>query len=447
MAATEAATTTAAAKTGLLAKAGGAIKAAAASSAAVPVVGGVGATAALVASVRAGATSSESKAYDRAAQALEQAGWSDVDLSKVVYELYTRGKLDPTEYKKAISILDETQAALKDGFGKGGLKELWTDDKYYFGHTTFTHNEVKRLLDKIAEEAPELAITLKRLSNEDGMGSLANIPAVANAPEPGYLDTNFEGYQRDVDPVKWWTGQELADLHGINYNPDNYYDLVKAGTSANVDYTHYLSDQANHSTMVNDTYDNASYLDAIRNNKAEALATGATIGARAANEVLSNINALNNYATTQNEAFTNRFNLVDDMLNQDANANVTAHDYFTQLGQKLADDSEGLYYNDTTRYGGDWNANAILYQADQLLRGTRAKANASMYANYLDSQARINQARGGMQDTANEYSWVFNNFVNAGYTPAQAYANTDEYLLNKNTGAKNLQDFLDNIKN
>ena len=258
-----------------------------------------------------------------------------------------------------------------------------------------------------------------------------------------YEDVNFKGEQLEVDPVKLWTGQELADLHTLNFDPNSYYDLVKQGTSAGVDYSKYTSDQLAHAAGVDDTKNVTSYLDAIRNTKAESLAAGATLGARAANEILANTESINNYANNQSTVAQNRFNAVNDALLTDAQARLTAKSYYENLAKSLSNDSALLYANDTDRFGQEMLSNAEMYKADQELRGQRAYSNASMYANYVQAAANINAANAGMKAQADEYAWVFDRFLGAnnGDVPS-AVKDFDQYIIGRYTGKNNYLDYL-----
>ena len=129
----------------------------------------------------------------------------------------------------------------------------------------------------------------------------------------------------------------------------------------------FKSDQLNNASTYNDVADRTSYLNSIRNSKAEAIASGTTAGQRAANEVLANQQALTKYATNQNDVAANRMKAVDDTLLSDAQAKLNARNYFDKLAQSLSKDSLTLYQNDTDRFGQDMLSNAEIYKANQAL--------------------------------------------------------------------------------
>ena len=216
---------------------------------------------------------------------------------------------------------------------------------------------------------------------------------------------------------------------------NTYYDLIKAGTSAAVDLANYTSAQQAHAANVDDTKQVTSYLDSIRNTKANAIAEGATLGARRANELLANVDSINNYATNQANVAQERFNTVDKKLLADAQANLTARSYFDQLAQTLSGHSNTLYANDTDRFGQDWLSNAEFYTADQNLRGQRAYANASMYANSLKANASINATRQAAMQEADEYKWVFDNYLRANDNNIpKTVMDTNNYIFGRYNG-------------
>ena len=229
--------------------------------------------------------------------------------------------------------------------------------------------------------------------------------------------------------MKLWSGRELAELHGIDYDVDTYYDLVKKGTQANLDYTDYLSRQMNEASMVDDTKNVTSYLDAIRSNKAEALASGATAGARAAQEVLTTKAAMDSYADKQMDVASQRYNTVEDALLADAQAKITARDYFNSLAQHLATDSGTLYANDAERYSAEQDMYGSMYAANEALRQAYLDANAGMFASRVSAQASINAAKSAAQSEVDEYMWMLDRYIGANNGNAkQAQLDFEDYL-------------------
>ena len=374
-------------------------------------------------------------AQDRYSTAINQAGLQDMSVRDVVSNLYLGGKIDETSYKSALKTVDEIE--------KETGKTFWIDDKEWtLAGTSWSKGKTQNLIklyDTLANNVPSIKIataeSIKALPEAIRNSFSSKVPGIKDVPTPEYEDVNFKGLQRDVAPVKLWTGQELADLHNINYNPNTYYDLIKAGTSAAVDLANYTSAQQAHAANVDNTKQVTSYLDSIRNTKADAIAEGATLGARRANELLSNVDSINNYATNQANVAQERFNTVDKQLLADSQAKLTARGYFDQLAQTLSGHSNTLYANDTDRFGQDWLSNAEYYTADQNLRGQRAYTNANMYAGAAQANANINASRYAASQEADEYKWVFDNFLRANNNNVtKAVTDMDDYIFRRYNG-------------
>lgn len=392
----------------------------------------------MLANKKAEAVTGTYEAYNNYKNVLDSYGGTDSSVKDVLSTLQTFGFISESDWNKASKVVDKYDKNKKDGLQ---LSDLWSD--------TFTsnktHKELVNVFNLIADKLPAFYDQNKTLQDNILSTIRGTVPSIADAPKPEYLDVDFAGHQIPVDSISIMTGQELADLHGINYNPDDYYNLIKQGTSADVDYARYLSNQMNQGSMVQDQSKVVSYLDSIRNSKAESLANGATAGARAANELLANTNTLNDYITGQSETAQNRYANTNKALQADAQAAITARDYFNNLANSLGSNIASLYANDVDFQGQQLLTNAELYTADQNLRGSRAYANAQMEAAYKQSQASINAARQSANNAANEYTWLFNTFqkANDGNT-LQTILDMDSYITNRYTGFNNLVDLYNN---
>lgn len=208
-----------------------------------------------------------------------------------------------------------------------------------------------------------------------------------SVPAPSYLDTSFVGRTVNETPAQLMTGQEMADLYKVNYDPNYYYDLIKQGTEANVDLARYENEQALNASQLDNVKNMASYLGAMRNTKAEAISSGATEGARAANEVLNNLSAMNNFATGQSEVASDIIKNISRPLLDNSQARITADTYYNSLANMLATGALLNYASDVDRYGQELVTNSELYTADQNLRGQRAMANGTMAGAYANAQA------------------------------------------------------------
>lgn len=375
---------------------------------------------------------------------------SNLTVPEIINDLYLGGELNDKEYKRALDTIQTLRDNDQLDSWLNRPSHLLTAGNLGTGLSKKESTELTNLFNLLNDKVPDI-----KYATDTAMDTLpdkivnafkSGVPDISDAPAPNYLDTSFGIYQRDVDPVKLWTGQEMADLHSLNYNPEDYYNLIKQGTSAQVDLGNYKNAQLNNASMVDDTRNVTTYLDNIRANKAQAVVDGITAGQRAANEVLKNTEALTNYATTQADVANQSFENINEALLNDAQANLTARDYFNKLAQSLSTDSSTLYANDTARFGADWAANANFYKADQELRGLRAAANGSMAGAYAQAQAAINGYRGAANRQADEYSWVFNNYLRMNDGDVnRAVTDTNNYIQKQYTGFNTMLDYLNAV--
>lgn len=393
--------------------------------------------------------------YKKYEQLLKEYNLSDVPAESIITEMNDRGLLDYNDYEKLNSLIaDSEKQYSKDG------NYSFSDFLYALAHRSSSHKEIGELYDNLSNNISKMGFATNiddpdKFIEDLGNTLTATNPNAIKAPAPSYLDVAFDNYQREIDPVKLWTGQELADLHDINYDPNYYYDLVKQGTSAEVNRALYESAILNNQSLQDDVRSMASYLDSIRNSRSAAINSGITAGAQAVNDVLSNVSAFSDYAAAQGETANNRLSAVNDALLSDAQAKLTARNYFDQLAQSLATDSAGLYANDTSRFGQDWLSNAEFYTADQELRGQRAYSNANMFGNYANAQAQIGNTQTNANARNTEYAYVLKAAYEAnkskGYSGQnainRAILDTNQYIKNRYTGYNNIIDLLDSLNN
>lgn len=392
----------------------------------------------VIGAINSAGSSNTYDSYLKYQDALKQNGFDNSDMRNILDDLYSGHNISYLQYKDAMNTIDRANKAYGNGLG-------WDDWWYNASTSAKTHKQNKELYDMLAENIPKL--NYNNANTKDIMNTLNGIlqgsmPAISGPAAPSYEDTSFGNYQREVDPVKLWTGKELADLHGIDFDPDIYYDLIKKGAEAEVSLQEFKNAISNDTSMKQDSNKVNTYLSSIRNNKSQAIADGATAGQRAANELLSNISALSDYSTEQKEIADASLKGIEDATLKNAQAKITANDFYTNIAKSLAKDSAALYENDTYRYGQDMLSNAEFYTADEALRGARAVANANMYADYVAAAANVNAARSSMQSKTDEYSWVFNNFLRSNNGSFKdAYGDFNKYLTAQFTG----QNSIDNL--
>ena len=380
-------------------------------------------------------------AYNYYTQLKNDAGLQDIDTKDIISRLKTDGKLTESEYKRALNIIDTLEDDMTGTDFKNALHNFFS--------LHITNKQDLALYEKLASEMPYIAKNytgLEDLPERLKQVFYGSIPKVGGIGAPTYLDTEFtgEGDDMQVDPVKLWTGQELADLHNINYDVNHYYDLIKQGTEANVNLGDYTNRQALNASMINDTSNLNSYLDTLRNAKAESIAQGATAGARAASELLGTSNAINNYSNNQAQVANDRYETIDPYLQDNANAALNARNYFTNtLAKSLSQDSALLYSNDTSRFGQEQLTRSELRKADAELAGARAAANAQMYADYVATNAYANSVQRTLNNTADTFYTVYRNMYdkNSGNI-AKTNSEFENYLSRQYTGFNNIYDYI-----
>ena len=372
---------------------------------------------------------------------LNQHDIASISTEELLSDLYMRDVLSVDDYENALRSLDKLEDKLKSG-----NKMTWYED-IHADMTKKDAKELSNLYKLIMQEYPTAANLayegLATTSEEFRAQMYKDIPTITGVAPPKYYNENIETELLDIAPVHLWSGQELADLHNINYDPNHYYDLIKAGTEANKKYSDFTSRQLAHSALVGNESGRLSYLDSIRNSKADAIAKGATMGQRAAAEVLATKDAMTNFANTQADVVGDRAKLVEETLLADAEAKLTARNYFDNLAKSLATDSSTLYAADSELYGQKHQTNAEIFGADSALRGILANANANMYSAYVQNQAAVNAANRANRAAADDYAWVFENALRANNNnPLLAYNDVDKYIFNRYTGMKNAYDYI-----
>lgn len=345
---------------------------------------------------------------------------------EIIEDLWSAGVIDEQTYSRSLSQIDSLENWAGDDKSIAGMIKTW-------GTSPVAMKEGQELYKTIATYAPYLnghnAKSYDELVKAVNSSFYTGLPTIDDAPSPQYLDTMFEGTQVEVTDPKKWTAGELAELHNINYDMNYYYDLIKAGTEANKQVGEYTNRQLEALVNSQETKNVTGYLDSIRNAKAEALANGATSGARAAAEILANTEAIAANSQTQAQLANTKAQNMDALLQADAEAKLSARQYFDQLAQSLTTDATNLYTYDVDRYGQELLTNAELYTADQNLRGARLLANAEMWANQQMVNAQIANNRAAMQAESDQYSWLFNNALRAYGDPNKALHFVDDYIF------------------
>ena len=340
------------------------------------------------------ATYSAQQKYNKTEQKLTDA-LSSQQLETYLQDAYALGYINRTSYGQALSSYNK----IKNGQELSrkeykSLTKLYND--LYANDSTFRENWNR---------------TYSGLSNEEKLKWLDGASSSGvTIPSPAYLDTSFETYQREVEPVKLYSNKELAELYDLDFNFDNILADYKKAGDAKVNYAKYVSDVAKNMGERNNTQSVTDYLTAIRNTKSEAINKGVTTGARAAAEMVATKEALQNKALQEYQTAQTRTQATAGALLERAQAPLMATQVYNDLAKNLGNTSSTLYANDSARYGADLLANANFYAADEALRAERMAANQIMGAVANNAKAQYNANFGGLNDV----DWLFKNV----YLPA-----------------------------
>ena len=174
-------------------------------------------------------------------------------------------------------------------------------------------------------------------------------------------------------------GLELGDKYDIQYNQDYIWDLLDKATTA--EYNSKRQEfAATENKFYNELYDTqASALDAIRASNSAAVATGATKGMAAAQQLA----AILGLEQASVESATDLANQRNELAAKEAeayakNAN-TALETSNALKQTIAEDALNKYGYDTQGYVGALEYNAALQSVLGEIIQSQNAANATMY--------------------------------------------------------------------
>ena len=245
------------------------------------------------------------------------------------------------------------------------------------------------------------------LSDEEKMNYLSSgMPGFGGVAAPRYWDTDFAPYQKKVDPITHYTNKELADLYNIDFNFDNILAELNAAAEAQVNLKDWEAFLIANNAELDNTQNITDYLDAMRNIKSEAIQKGMSTGARAAAELINNVDTIQNKVQSNYDAATQRFETINDALLQRAQTQIEADKHYDDLAQYLANISSNLYLNDINRYGSDRLFNSNVLSADENLRSTRAAQNNLMRSIYNSANSQINAAKNAAYEPLNYFKTV-----------------------------------------
>ena len=378
-----------------------------------------------------GATYSN-QTYKDVIESLHNQGYEVQDPITQIESMQRLGLITDKDYELGIKYFEKYKK--REGKDTNIFEKGWDAFKDLFSGTSGSAEQAQALKN-IAEAS--LHYEYPNANNVEEWLETVTSNALNGIAPPRYqamLDPNAD--QLPVPNAKWYTGQEMADLFNINYDPNYYYDLLKKSTEAQVTAQDFKNEQAIANSMADDAVSRNQYLQSIDNTKADAVIKGSTLGARMANELLANANAANTYATNQANVYNQALTDIQPLIQKNALAKETANKYFNQnVFSPIGENIEKLYYDDIVNRGAYLNYNANQYAAALAANGQIAQANAAMDAAY---QTAVGQATA----TANEYKYVYDLYRKAANLRPEltndrsrenwAALNFDDYIQNRN---------------
>ena len=209
--------------------------------------------------------------------------------------------------------------------------------------------------------------------NEDAAITAANNAARVSTIKGGSIAKPITVKRPDL------AGLELGDKYDIQYNQDYIWDLLDKATTS--EYNRKRQEfAATENKFYNELYDTqASALDAIRASNSAAVATGATKGMAAAQQLA----AILGLEQASVESATDLANQRNELAAKEAeayakNAN-TALETSNNLKQTIAEDALNKYGYDTQGYVGALEYNAALQSVLGEIIQSQNAANATMY--------------------------------------------------------------------
>ena len=199
-------------------------------------------------------------------------------------------------------------------------------------------------------------------------------------------------------------GKSLGDIYGIDYDKDTILSLLNGATKAQYDAQRQTTQETTDDFYNQMSASQAGLLDTLRSNQAGAVATGASKGMAAAQE----LSALLGLQATNTQGATDLANAKNKLDAEEAAAYAantkTALDTSNSLKQAIANLDSTKYGYDTQGYASELDytaalkavlgeiiqsqnsANATIANANANLEGTKYAANANKSSSYSSSK-------------------------------------------------------------
>jgi hypothetical protein len=305
------------------------------------------------------------------------------DQAKAIIEgkaAQTNGSIDYTKTVGTITMNGTDTPIYTDG--KGG---------YYYinGNSTvkLTDAQVKFLSGKIHEPVP---------INSSNNSNNSNSSNSSNSSTTNYLSSSLGGLtdvgvdRSEIDAIKanqpkLMSAAELAELYGLKYDYDYILGVLNEGTEAYLNEMTEKAKRIQQDTLRNQVGLYYQYLEALREQRANAVNSGINRGTMAAQELSQYLMSQQQITNALSESNANIYDLYNQAITEKAKNKYTALQDYNQLGTSLMNGSVQLNANDIQRYAADLGAAAQIASAN-------AAAKAQVNSSRVNAQAQVDAA-------------------------------------------------------
>lgn len=205
--------------------------------------------------------------------------------------------------------------------------------------------------------------------------------ALGSYTKPNYLNGSGGVGVASANQPRLMSAAELASLYGINYDYDYILGILNDASDAYYNEVTEKAKKLQEDTLRNQVNLYYQYLNAMREQRANAVNTGMNRGAQAAQEVAQYLAHQQQITNALSESNSGIYDLYNEAATKRMENRVSALDKYNSLGTALMTAGANFNANDVQRYAADMSA------ASQA-----AYANAYQNAAALNAQANIDSA-------------------------------------------------------
>lgn len=214
-----------------------------------------------------------------------------------------------------------------------------------------------------------------------GLGASIVDAALGSYTKPNYLNSSGGVGVASANQPRLMSAAELANLYGINYDYDYILGILNDASDAYYNEVTEKAKKLQEDTLRNQVNLYYQYLNAMREQRANAVNTGMNRGAQAAQEVAQYLAHQQQITNALSESNSGIYDLYNEAATKRMENRVSALDKYNSLGTALMNAGSNFNANDVQRYAADMSAAA-----------QSAYANAYQNAAALNAQANIDSA-------------------------------------------------------